>query len=117
MVARQDGGAAAGREEEGRGGSEGEGGVGVASGGCEPGGRARVRGLEVVLFGAKLTDGRRFGDRRLQAPDGDDGLAFYPCGRGARADSAACSLVCGLRAHPEVFAERNIHDKEYFHQI
>jgi hypothetical protein len=44
-----------------------------------------------------------------------NGLTLSPGGRGAWADSVACSSICGLRAELEFFAERNIHSKEYLH--
>jgi hypothetical protein len=42
-------------------------------------------------------------------------LTFGPGGRGAWAELAACSSVCGLRAQSKIFAERNILGEEYLH--
>jgi hypothetical protein len=44
-----------------------------------------------------------------------NGLIFGLGGRGAWAESVACSSVCGLRAQPEIFAERNVLSEEYLH--
>jgi hypothetical protein len=53
--------------------------------------------------------------RRSTTPDARwiNGLTFDLGRRGAWADSVACSSVCGLRAHPKFFTERNIYHKKY----
>jgi hypothetical protein len=44
-----------------------------------------------------------------------NGLTFGLSGRGTWDESAACSSVCGLRAQPKIFVERNILGEEYLH--